>query len=51
LKKLHFWMVRTQPTTSRLVRDRQAAKRCDDREHVHVHDGEDVRGDVREIAL
>ena len=44
-------MVRMQPTTIHLVRGRQVAKRCDDQEHVHVHDGVDVRGGVREIAL
>ena len=51
LKKLRFLMVRMQPTTSRLFRDHQASKRCVDRERVHVHDGVDVRGGVREIAL
>jgi len=44
-------MVRTQPTASRLVRDRQVVKRCVDQEHVHVRDGVDVREGVREIAL
>jgi len=51
LKKLRFWMVRMQLTTNHLVRDRQVAKRSGDRERVHVHDGVDVRGGVREIAL
>lgn len=42
-------MVRMQLTTCRLVRDRQAAMRCDDRER--VRGGVDVHGGVREIAL
>jgi len=38
-------------TTSRLVRDHQAAKRFVDQEHVHGRDDVGVRGGVREIAL